>query len=326
MSFNAIAGHDETLAFLSRAVESGKVAHAYIFLGPSGIGKTLVALNFAKALNCLGTAGERPCDSCAACKKIDASLHPDVRLVRLPEGSSSIGIDDIREVIKDVSLKAYEGSRKTYIIDGAEALTHQAQGALLKTFEEPSSDAVIILITDRLEALLPTIVSRAEVIKFFPLRKDDVKDMLIRKYGVDIARAHILAGLLAGRLGEAVRRKSDERFFERRKCVIDGLIDRTFFDEEGEKPSREDIASDLDIMLTWFRDVLISKACPDGRAVLINVDRKEAIAHAAGRLDFEYLDRVIRKILDTASCLDANVNAKLAMSVLGMEINNVQVA
>lgn len=320
MSFNNIIGHDDTVKFLLRAIKNDKVAHAYIFSGPLGVGKASVALNFAKALDCTGGADQIPCDHCASCKKIDASGHPDVRIAGPAKGNVSIGIEDIRGVMKDVQLKPYEGRKKAYIIDGAERLTHQAQGALLKTLEEPSPDTVIMLITDKMEVLLPTIVSRAEVVKFFPLKKGDVRDILIKKYGVDVARAHILSGLLSGRLGEAVRRNSDERFFERRSRVIEGLIDKTFFDSEKEKPSREDIGLELDIMLTWFRDILITKASPDGGLDIINVDRKETIAREAKKLNFEYLDRVIREIIATGSNLDANANTKLAMSVLGMEV------
>jgi len=320
VSFSSIAGHDETIAFLLQAIKNDLVAHAYIFLGPSGIGKASVAVNFAKALNCLGAPGQRPCDSCVSCRKIDASGHPDVRRIRPAEDSNSVGIDDIRKMIKDVALKPYEARRKVYIIDDASALTHHAQGSLLKTFEEPSPEAVIILIAEKADALLPAILSRAQILRFFPLKKDTVKGILIKEHGVDIARAHILAAISAGRLGEAVRRNSDERFFERRTRVIDGLIDKTFFDAEREKPSRDEISSELDIMLTWFRDILIMKADPN--LALINVDRKEAIAREAGILDFEYLDRVIRQIMATDAYLDVNVNVKLAMSVLGMEVNS----
>lgn len=322
VSFKSIVGHDGTVAFLLQAIKNDKVAHAYIFSGPSGIGKASVAINFAKALNCPGGSGGIPCDSCASCRKIDAVSHPDVRLMRSNTDSAFTGIDDVRGMIKDAALRPYEGRRKVYIIDGAEALTHQAQGALLKTFEEPSRETVIILVVENPENILPTILSRGEVVKFFPIKKDEVKDILIKEHGVDIARAHILAGLSAGRIGEAVKKVSDERFFERRSHIIDALLEKTFFDTEKEKPSREEIKSELDIMLTWFRDILITKADPAGGVDIINVDRKESIAREAKALDFEYLDRVIHEIMATDSHLDSNVNAKLAMSVLGMEVNS----
>lgn len=306
------------------AIERDKVSHAYAFLGPSGVGKAMVAVNFAKALNCLGPGGEIPCDLCLSCRKIDSANHPDVRVVRPGKDSSNIGIDEVREVIKDVSFKPYEARRKCYIIDGADRMTHQAQGAILKTLEEPVSDTVMILVAENGRELLPTILSRAEVIRFFPLSRAGVRDALIKDHKVDIARAHILSGLSSGRLGEAIRINKDEEFFERRSRVIDGLIERNFFDNEfGEKMTREALKADLDIMLSWFRDVLIMKTIGSGAPEPVNIDRKESIVRESLRLDFEYLYRVINEIISTGSNLDVNANTKLAMGVLGMEINEV---
>lgn len=324
VSFKGIHGHDNAINFLMRAIERDRVSCAYAFLGPSGIGKAMVAVRFAKALNCLGISGEIPCDACPSCRKIEAANHPDVRVVRPGEDSSSIGIDEAREVIKDIALKPYEARKKAYIIDGADKMTDEAQAALLKTLEEPTPDTVIILVAENAEGLLPTVLSRAEIVRFLPLKRSDVKDILVKDHGVDIARAHILSGLSSGRLGEAIKLDKDEKFFERRTRVIDGLIEGNFFDTDfGEKMSRDALKADLDIMLAWFRDILITKALDGDVSGLVNIDRKKAIAREAARLDFEYLDKVIREIMAADSHLDVNANAKLTMSVLGMEINEV---
>jgi len=322
VSFKGILGHEAVVSFLIQAIKNDKVAHAYIFKGPSGIGKASIAVNFAKALNCGIASDDIPCGGCPSCKKIDSGNHPDVAVIKPAADGDTIGIDDIRAVIKDAALKPYEGRKKVYIIDGADSMTLEAQGALLKTMEEPSSETVIILVGDNTEGLLPTIVSRGEVVRFLPLKKDEVREALIKSYGVDIARAHVLAGLYPGRLGEALRRSSDEGFFEKRSVLLDSLMDGKIPEPGNEKKSRQDIMSELDIMLTWFRDILVTKIDPNNSADIINVDRKESITGEASRLEFGYLDRVLKEIMATGSYLDSNANPKLALGVLGMEIGS----
>lgn len=323
MPFRGIKGQERAVAFLSRTLESGRLAQAYLFLGPEGVGKKAVALRFAQAINCQAGAVDRPC-GCGACRKIDAGSHPDVRVVVPLEDKTAIGIDQIRDVMKDAALKPYEGAKKVYIIDGAGRMKREAQSAFLKTLEEPSGGrTVFILIAERAEDLFPTIVSRAETVRFSPLAKDDVKAILMKEHDVAVARAHVIAGITLGRIGEAIRYAADERFFERRAKVLDGLIDGTFGGADSEKLSKDQLEDDLAVMLTWFRDLLITKAA-DGRPIpgVINIDRKEAIAREAKRYSREHLDTVLGEILSAGRHLDANVNAKLAMAVLAMEIHN----
>jgi len=321
VSLSDIHGHDRNIAFLEKAAAGGKRAQAYLFAGPAGIGKRAVAVDFARALQC-GAAGHRPCGMCPSCRKIDDGNHPDVRLLAPAREGASIKIDEVRELIRAVGLKPYEGPASVAIIDDAGLMTNEAQGALLKTFEEPSPAAVIILIADAVEKLLPTIVSRAQVLTFFPLGKEAVKEILIRHHGVDPSRAHILAGITGGRPGEAIRYVGDERFFERRTAVIDGLLERTLFAGDYEKRTRDELAAELDIMLTWFRDILVAGAGAGAEVPeVINIDRREAIARETRAYTQEHLDRIVRQILATGRALASNANAKLAMSVLGMEIN-----
>lgn len=151
MSFEDIRGQDRAISLLKGSIASGRMSHAYIFYGPGGIGKSLVAMNFAKALNCLGDSESRPCDACAPCKKADASNHPDILLLKPEKEGGSIAIDDVRALIKDASLKPYESRKKFYIIDEASSMKEEAASALLKTLEEPPSDSVFILIVENLK-------------------------------------------------------------------------------------------------------------------------------------------------------------------------------
>lgn len=318
MSFEGIKGQDRAVSFLKGSLASGRIAHAYIFFGPKGVGKMLAAVNFAKALNCQATAGGKPCGSCASCKKIDASSHPDVFTVRPLEGAASIKIDDIRALIGDVGLKPYEAKKKVYIIDETNALTDEAANALLKTLEEPPTDSVLILIVERLSMLLPTIVSRSQVVKFFALATDKVCEVLMTR-GIDAKKARILAGLSSGSVGEALK-YSDEKFFEARSGIIKALAGRTFFDREFDKVSRAELRAQLNIVLTWYRDIMIAKALGVSGAELVNIDERQAILDEAENIGFDALDRIVKQIISTCAYLEQNANPKLAMAALGVMI------
>ena len=320
VSFRDIKGQDKALLFLKRSIASDRVAHAYIFLGPRGVGKFSTALNFAKALNCLNGIDHEPCESCLSCKKIKSSNHPDLFSVKLEKDASSIKIDRIRELIKDIGLKPYEGRKKVYIIDSADCMTQESSNALLKTLEEPPSDSVLILIAENLGSLFQTIVSRSQVVRFFALKPEVVSQILVKDYSLEDEKAHVLAHLSSGRLGEALT-YTEPKFFDKRSAVIDALANKTFFDSDLDGVPKEDLRLYLDIMLTWYRDILIAKT-GSGDAVLINIDRKEAIYSEAKSLTREYLLSAINNIIQTSSFLDQNANQKLAMSVLGLNIGN----
>lgn len=319
MSFKGIKGQDKAIEILRRSVENGRVGHAYIFLGPAGVGKFTTALAFAQALNCPAAKGGEACGECPSCRKILKSNHPDVFAVRPEKDSTSIKIEQMRELIRALGLKPYEGKKKVYIIDGAEAMTPETSNALLKTLEEPPPDSVLILVAENLDNLFSTVVSRSQVVRFFPLSADDVSEILVKEYGVDQERAGVLACLSSGRLGEALR-YSEGKLFDKRARLIDSLINKDFFDSDFEGVSRDEMRLFLEMMLTWFRDILVYKELgPD--ASLINVDRKDAIGKEAADSSSGYLCDAIRRIIETLSYLDQNANQKLAIAALGMKLS-----
>ena len=301
MSFGDIKGHDRVISFLKSAIENNRVAHAYLFLGPQGIGKRLTAFGFAEALN-----GVK-----------DAASHPDVFLVKPEKGKTEIGIDAVREVIRRSSLKPYEAKFKVFIIDGADSMTAEAANAFLKTLEEPPQDTVLVLIAQNANAILPTILSRLQVIRFFPIGTIEVKDILMKDYGMEAAEAEVLSRISSGRLGNALKLR-DEDFFAKRARTIKDLVAGTFFDSDFEDFSGEEIKVFLDIALAWYRDILVAKTNGGEPQTLVNVDKKDSVLKEARRLGFDYLDRIIKGILLTNSYLENNANPKLAMSVLGL--------
>ncbi|MGO9146312.1 MAG: ATP-binding protein [Desulfomonilia bacterium] len=158
-----ITGHGIIVELLKSYCLSGKVPHAFLFAGALGLGKTRMAKEFFKALNCLEDNGDA-CDKCRSCLKVMAGYHPD--LTELNPLTRWIKVDDVREVLTDVGLKPFEARMKCIIIEPAEHLNTESANALLKTLEEPPSSTVIFLISHRPKLLLPTIVSRCQLIRF----------------------------------------------------------------------------------------------------------------------------------------------------------------
>lgn len=323
MLFRDIKGQDSAISFLKAAVDNGRVANAYIFVGPCGVGKKAVALNFAKAINCRSQQDERPCEKCESCVKINSSGHPDVVVIKPDEDSSSLKIGAIRELTRSIGLKPYEAAHKVYIIDEAPSMKPEAANALLKSLEEPSAGTVLILITESLDALLPTIRSRSQVVRFRPIGAGDVEDILTKSRGLDRERAGILSRISSGSLGKALDYNKDD-FFAMRERVINGLADRTFFDSDMSGLSKESLKMCLDIALSWHRDVLIVKTAGE-RAPLINTDRRGDILKEAKRLSTDRLENAIRELISAGAFLDANANAKLVFAVLGMRLTEENV-
>lgn len=316
MSFKDIRGNDAVISFLKESSGAGRVANAYIFSGPGGIGKKLSALAFAKAVNCLSPNEGLSCDKCPSCKKIDSSNHPDVFVVTPEKKGATTKIDDIRVVIKDNGLKPYEAKVKVYIIDEADSLTEEAANALLKTLEEPSAASMLILITERSSRLLPTIRSRCQIVNFFPLDTAIVEEILTASHNIDGVKARALSRISCGSPGKALELE-DNDFFDKREKIIKALSSDTFSGLDFDKTPRPDLRAVLDIMLTWYRDILVMKA-GDGR--LVNVDKKELISIEAGRIGFAKLDNILKRIMLTQTYLDQSANPKLAIAALGLAL------
>lgn len=319
MRFSEIKGQSSAIDFLKGSVKNDRVAHAYIFFGPRGVGKFSAAVNFAKLMNCKAPDGIEPCEKCPSCQKITSSNHPDIFILKPEKEGASIKIERVRELIKDIGLKPYEGRKKVYIVDSAESMTHESANALLKTLEEPPSDSVIILIAEDPDRMFETLVSRSQLVRFYPLNTGEIKDILTGQYGIEGMKAHVLSRFCAGSLGAALRYKDDE-FFEKRNRLLDSMKKGTFFDSDLEDTSKEELKVYLDIMLTWYRDMIMVRSGAD-ISELINIDKKDDIFSEAKASSLEYLGNAIEKIVSTSFSLTAlNANQKLVTSALGLKI------
>jgi len=321
LSFENLKGQDSAVSYLKSSLRNNHISHAYIFSGPDGIGKRLAAINFAKVLNCGHIVSESPCDQCSSCKKIDALVHPDILILKPKEEGASIKIDDVRALTKDVYLKPFEARKKVYMIESAEYMKHEAANALLKTLEEPPSDSVIILLTSNIKSLFHTIVSRCQVVKFFPLKLNEVESILNKEYSLSPADAHILAHLAGGRLGEALKFR-DEDIFTKRSLIMDKILSVSRADFDFDDIPKEDVRVYLDMILAWYSDIMNVKAGASDD-MLVNIDRTDSISIEAERLDFNRIEDIIGSVLSAITQMNQNANQKLVMSVLGMKIKQV---
>jgi DNA polymerase-3 subunit delta' len=208
MHFSDIRDQEHATETLRRSVASGKVPHAYLFVGPEGVGKRLAARTLAMALCC--ERGEPdPCGACEHCRKICADIHPDVRWVGLPEDKRRIPIDAVREADRWLAIRPHEGRSKILVVDPADAMTDAAANAILKTLEEPRAGSFIVLLTSAASALLPTVRSRCQIVRFRPLEEETVAAILVEG-GADPGIAKVAAALSGGSLSRAAQHLGEE--------------------------------------------------------------------------------------------------------------------
>jgi len=208
MSFSAILGQTKPITLLSRAVGSGRLAHAYLFTGPDGVGKTTVALDLAAVLLCRRPQALRPCGSCPGCLKLQSGNHPDFLRIA-PEGAA-IKIDQIRNLKKALNFAPFEGGLRIVLLEDVQTMRREAGNSLLKILEEPPANNLLLLVGNATGGLLDTIVSRCQVIPFTPLPLPLAAEIIrVRKPELDAAGSLALAALVDGCPGQALTLEAD---------------------------------------------------------------------------------------------------------------------
>ncbi|MCH8029665.1 MAG: DNA polymerase III subunit delta' [Candidatus Dadabacteria bacterium] len=323
MSFSRVIGHDFQKEALSAAARGGRASHAYIFSGPEGVGKKLVALAFAKALNCKGGGCAEEGEQCGSCSKIERGIHPDVFVVEY-KGLKDIKVEQIREEVAErVQRSPFEGLTKVAVVDEAHRMNRGAQNAFLKTLEEPPRDTVIILLTSQLNRLLPTIRSRCQVIEFAPLRDEEIIGALTERGDVSDADARVTASLTGGSLGKALR--FDQKLQSFRRDVL-GAICELDPDSAGDvlgfveglpktssKEDTEKLGFLFDFVSLLIQDVMRIKL-GFGEEELANTDMVSYAKTIAARMD---MDAVLEKRAAVESArravLYTNANKQIAL-------------
>ena len=211
--FKDVVGHKDIIQYIQNAVEQDKVSHAYILNGAKGSGKKMLAKLFAMTLQCENSQSE-PCGECRSCRQADSGNQPDIITIQ-HEKPGSISVDDIREQLNgDIMIKAYSNRYKIYIIPEADLLTVQAQNALLKTIEEPPEYAIIFLLTENADSLLPTIRSRCVMLKLRNIKDTLIKKYLMEQLHIPDYQADICAAFAQGNMGRAIMLATSEHFNE----------------------------------------------------------------------------------------------------------------
>ena len=319
---------------LDQSFKDGRNAHAYLITGPPQVGKRTLALNMAQAVNCL-SPDDAPCGHCNQCTRIAAAQHPDVVVLPVQKERedgpprTGIGIDEVRDVQHLANLKPYEGRCRVFILDGAEHMSEEASNALLKTLEEPPPQVMIILLGCLVDELLPTILSRCRRLELGALPLDQVAAELVRSSSADAGEADRLARLSSGRMGWAIIAAADPSILQKRNEELEriGQIAAAPLEERFAYASelatlcfrnRESATEVLNLWLSWWRDLLLAREGHEG--FLCNVDWSETLSSRAGLYTMSQLVGFIRAIFQTLDSLEQNVNPRLALEMLMLEI------
>jgi DNA polymerase-3 subunit delta' len=312
-----LIGHERAVSALRRALETNRLPHALLFTGPEGVGKTHLALELAKALNCVGD--DPPCGSCIHCHQIEIGTHPDISIVERADGKEAISIAQIRELRDVASLRPFQGRRKVYIVAGAEALTDQAADALLKTLEEPQPQLTMILTATDVEGLPATVVSRCRVISLAPVDTHVIATTLTES-GVAADVAVQLARLSRGSVGWALRAAKQPKLATQQREMVVRLADLWSLDLEGrlrliesltDKKDRAAVRRSLELMVVLARDLLFMSQGLTPR--FLGEDDRARLEGAAAGLDLRAFHARMAALKAAMERIDQNVDPRLAL-------------
>ncbi len=325
VGFRDIIGHEEIIAHFQNAVRFGKVSHAYILNGLEGSGKRMLAEAFAALLTCEAPRDGEPCGQCRSCRQAAGHNQPDI--LYLTHEKAGISVDDVRRQIgATVDILPYGSPYKVYLVDEAEKMNVQAQNALLKTLEEPPAYVVLLLLTTNAERFLPTVLSRCVLLNLRAVDDARIRTHLMRTCRIPDYEADLCVAFAQGNVGRAMALASSEAFREEKENVT-SLIRRLptipNYEVGQELASlqehKEDIPLFLDLLLLFFRDVLLYKATGDERR-LIFTDQIPLIRQTAARSSFAALGRAFEGIETAGRRIGANVNAALSLELFVMDM------
>ena len=321
MRFDSIIGQERPIRFLTQMLKKKNIPHAMLFTGVDGIGKRTTAMALGMALNCSNPVGVSACGECPSCQKVISGAHPDMITVR-PEGAF-IKIDQVRALSRQLRFAPLEGNWRVVIINDAQAMNLEASNAILKVLEEPPKGTFIILTASQTTDLLPTIVSRCQQVAFRPIPYEKVAEVLVELQGLDRQTATTLAVSTKGSLGKALSVDGEKwtvwraRFVEQISSFSIRSIQPVFGFVAAIASDKDRLVDALDMIMTWFRDVLMCKVSPER---IINKDFMTKIQNASqGRSVNELLEKV-EAVYAAQTAISQNANPRLALEVMMMRV------
>lgn len=326
-SFKDVVGHKNIIKYIQSAVNADAVSHAYILNGERGSGKKMLANLFAMSLQCQNREENGDaCGKCQSCRQALSGNQPDIIRVT-HEKPNTISVDDIRDQVNnDILIKPYSSRYKIYIIPQADLMSVQAQNALLKTIEEPPEYAVIMLLTENAETLLPTIRSRCVMMKLRNIKDQLVKKYLMEQMEIPDYKADVCVAFAQGNVGRAIMLANSEYFSEIKEEAVHllrniGEMDVPELMEAVKKcmTYKLEINDYLDIIAIWYRDVLIYKATKSIDRVVFS-DQLRYIKERASKSSYEGIENILDGLEKAKARIKANVNFELTMELLLLTI------
>ena len=323
-----LIGHEWAVDMLKKHVVNETTRHAYLFAGPPGTGRRTLALRFAQALNCQSpTAPGIPCGECRNCKQIAAMQHPDLTIVQADAEGGVIKVDQIRDARRTLTLKPYAANYRVALFLRFQEANDSASNALLKTLEEAPAYAVLILTADNPEQLLPTIVSRCEVLRLRPLKIEEVQQALEDK-GFETNQSKLIAHISGGRFGyarrllesESLLGEREERLNDLQSLISASRVEKFSYADKLSK-DKDSMRRVILIWLSYWRDVMLRTA--QAATPLVNIDRNMEIEDIAHRMDLSSARLVVNELESTLEKMEKNVNSRLLAEVLLLDLPNL---
>ena len=322
-----ILGNEHIVSHFKKAIENDKISHAYIINGEKGMGKRTVAKAFAMTLLCEEKAA-LPCMKCHSCIQAMTDNNPDLITIT-PDKPTTLSIDHIRQtLVNDIDLKPYSNSHKVYIVENADLMNNAAQNAILKTIEEPPEYAVILILTGNAGSLLQTVLSRCVKLDMQPLKKEVVKKYLMEKEHIVDYQADVAVSFAGGNLGKAKELSTSQDFAGMLDEVVQLL--RYIKDMQAyEVAAAVKRATDykfrfsdyIDLMILWFRDVLVYKASVDVNQLIFKNEIKTIKEHAA-KSSYNGIEKILEAMDKAKVRLKANVNFDIAIEMMFLTIRD----
>lgn len=318
-----IWGHDWAVNQLDRSIANARVGHAYLFSGPSAIGKTTLALRMSQRLNCQRET--KPCGECRACVKIMQRSHPDLLIVEAERVGGTLKIDQIRDLQRSLALAPYEAQYKIAILRRFHEANAATQNAILKTLEEPAPQVVIILTIEEPDRILPTIFSRCQVLNLRPLPLATVYDALqTMKHEKTDKEIELITQLSGGRIGWAVQAVVDSDALVERNEAIEFLLRllnlkrraARFKEAEGLAQDKNQLLLMLTYWLTFWRDLML--IATGSNTTIVNIDYQTQLENLAAFTEYGKAHHAVEATREALQQLGRNANTRLCLDVLLM--------